>query len=131
MAAIIQELLKREPWRARQGQPRNALQLDWLDEPAHCTGEIEFEQNSRWWLCRECGYCSCWSNTTHCKPEHPHDFHTASLSFFYKRRIEQGLTPELAKQQAEHIIGIALRTAAKLRPEDLARYVDQHLLLND
>lgn len=86
---------------------------------------------SKWWVCQKCGYCSCWSNTTHCRPEHPEDYYKESLEFFYRRREEQGLTREQAKDQAHHIIGVALRMAAKLHPEDLARYVDQHLLLSD
>lgn len=131
MAASIQQLLQREPWRARQGQPRNALQLDWIEPPDTCTGDIDFEMTTKWWVCTKCGYCSCWSNTTHCKPEHPDDYYKESVAFFYKRRIEQGMTAEQAKQQAQHLTGVVLRAAAKLRPDDLAKYVDQHLLLND
>lgn len=128
----VQKILEIEPWRNRQGQPRNALQLDWLEEPVFCTGEIEFDKDStRYWTCKTCGYCSFFTHTAHCKPEHPADYYKEAFEFFMKRRAEQGMSRQLAEQQAQHIAGTVLRTVAKLSPEAFAQYIDQHILLND
>jgi hypothetical protein len=124
----VKELVQRQPWRIGQGQAKNALDPMWVGhEPALCTGEIVWETGSKWWWCKECGYCSCLPTTAHPVPEHPKDYYKKSLDHFYKTRLQQGLTVEEAELQAYHLTGIALRVAASLSPEELGRFVDTNI----
>ena len=125
------ELSKLEPWRTGQGAPRNALQMDWTEEPPVCAGDVLFDPIidgvKTWWRCTDCGYCSCFSNILHFKPDHPQDFYSSGLEFFYARRAQQGLTHEQAKDQVGHLLGSALRAAAKLPAPELGRFIDMML----
>jgi len=124
----IRELIQREPWRTGQGRPYNALDPTWSKkELPICRGEVVWEPGGRWWFCRECGYCSCWSQTLHYKAEHPSVGYKRNLEFFYRRRLEQGMTREEAERQAFHIAGAALKAAAMLPPSECGRFVDEIL----
>lgn len=126
----ISKLVREEPWRAGQGRPRNILQPGWVKEPTACTGEIEYEAGTKWWWCKACGHCSCLHMHTHYKPVHPSDYYKDSLNYFYQERERQGVSKALAEQQAQHVMGVALRMAASLHPEELAKYVDEYVLLS-
>ncbi len=131
MTSTARELATREPWRTGLGQPKNALQLDWLTEVKTCPGDIKFDapvgDKPPWWLCEKCGYCGCFTNVTHAAPPDPAAYYHDSIEFYYKRRGEQGVPSELAKYQAGHLMGAALRAAAKLTPDELSKFV--HSLL--
>ena len=122
----VKELLKREPWRAGQGQPRSAIDPLWEGHrPQPCDGEAEFEKDSKWWWCKKCGHCSCWPITRHYRVEHPSDYHRRSLAYFTRVRARQGMSPAQIKEQVLHITGVALRVAATQTPDELGRYIDR------
>lgn len=127
---VVSELVRKEPWRAGQGRARNILHPGWTAEPILCGGNIEYEGSTLWWWCTSCGHCSCLATTKHYRAEHPNDYYKASLEYFYKERARQGVSTTLAEQQAKHVMGVALRMAASLHPEELGRYVDEHVLLS-
>lgn len=129
----VKDLVQREPWRAGQGRPRNALDPAWTGYFNICAGDIEWEQKTvggvRWWWCTQCGYCSFWSNVMHYQVEHPESSYERNLRFFYERRMAQGLDLDTAKAQACHVASMALYNAAKLPPEQLGQYIDSHIML--
>jgi hypothetical protein len=128
-AAGVRKLVQREPWRAGQGRAKNALDPSYFSTPmVQCEGPVEWEKDEKWWWCRSCGYCGCYSRLTHFAPELPDTYYTKSLDFFYRQRASQGLTVQQAKEQALHLMGIALRMAAAMSPEDLCRYIEKQVM---
>lgn len=124
----VNELIQREPWRLGQGRPYTALDPTWTGtDLVVCHGEISWEHGGKWWFCRECGYCSCWTQTLHYRTEHPTVSYQRNLDFFYRRRAEQGMSREEAERQALHIAGAALKAAAMLPPSECGRFVDEVL----
>ena len=127
MSAVLKLVLK-EPWRIGQGQHVNALDPSWSNiERPLCNGEIEWEGTSRWWWCRACGYCGCWTVTHHHPIVHPLDQLMNSLQAFTQRRQDEGLTHDEALNQALHVAGVALRYAATMPADKLGDYVRDHL----
>lgn len=129
----LQVLAQLQPWRRGKGQPRNALDPTWvpsvLDNP--CEGEIEWEGDTSWWVCKRCGYVGSACFTHHKTVVSPGLYFLHSVLFFLKRRAErpppvappQVLT-EVVRQML-FIAGAALRYAAVQRSEELGEYVDR------
>lgn len=125
----VKKLVQIEPWRAGQGRAKNALDPNFFStQYVRCSGEIEWENDGKWWWCRACGYCGCFTNVVHFAPELPDTYYQKSLDYFYKQRAMQGLTVQQAREQALHLMGIALRVAASMPPDELCRYVDKQIM---
>lgn len=123
------ELAKAEPWRRRIEKP-STLQLDWISSTVVCSGLPSYDPppavgSLRWWKCLECGFCSCYSNTTHAKPQHPADYYSACLELFYKTAYASGLTENQAKDRAGYLLGAALRAASKMGDDSFAQLIKE------
>jgi len=130
MSDTIKELVHEEPWRVGQGRPRNILDMSWDPNSwVVCDGEVVWDKDGVWWYCPKCGHCSRWSQTLHYRAEHPQDSYNRNIQFFYKRRKEQGVSDEVAKLQALHIAGLALKAAAMLPPGELAKFINERLMV--
>lgn len=126
---MIKDLIQREPWRIGQGRPYTALDPTWKDKSLQiCDGEVVWDTEDKWWFCRECGCCSCWPQTLHYQAEHPSVSYERNLKYFYAKRLEQGITEEVAKLQALHIAGAALKAAAMQAPTEVRRFIDENIL---
>ena len=127
-AVDVKQLLTQEPWRGGQGRISNALDPTWHGkELPVCKGNIEWEKESKWWWCRDCGYCSNWSTPTHYVPDHPSQAYKRNLEFFYQQRAKQGISKKLADEQALHIMAVALKAAAVTHPMLLSKLADRIL----
>jgi hypothetical protein len=93
--------------------------------------ELEWEADTGWWWCLQCGHCSNMHNTTHYIVESPESYHRLSLEQFYTRRTTQEFPKSDAHEQALHIAAIAIRVAASKRPEEFAKLVDDIIALAD
>jgi hypothetical protein len=125
---MLKELIQKEPWRIGQGRPYNALDPTWEGDLAVCEGEAVWDIDNKWWFCKTCGHCSCWSQTRHYKAEHPATAYQRNLNYFYKKKKEQGLTVQEAELQALHVMSAVLKAAAMLPPSELRRLVDENIL---
>lgn len=122
----VKELVQREPWRAGQGRPKNALDPTWAGVPKiPCDGPIEWEAEGRWWWCRKCGHCSCWSTVLHEPAEHPVIIFRRGMELFLQQREKQGLNADQAMLQALHAIGMLLKALAMRPPDSLVGFVDR------
>lgn len=125
--SFIELLVKREPWRTNQGQP-TILNRAWSKEAEQppCDGEIEFELSEAgttgWWFCKECGHCSNLKRTEHAVCQSPRAYNMQSIELYRKKRLEQGVSPEVIEQQMDFICGVALRHAAIVPTEELSAY---------
>jgi hypothetical protein len=125
-AISIQDLVQREPWRAGQLWLLSALDPTWSDaQPVQCDGQVEWDQNGRWWYCTSCGYCSFWSNTRHYKAKHPYDIMVRNVILFLKKRLSQGLTTEQAFLQLAHAIGAVAGALLNYQPDDLLKFIER------
>lgn len=125
----VQQLVENEPWRTGQGQPATTLDPAWQGARPLCSGEIEWEGQSKWWWCKTCGHCSSAHFTAHSAAVHPSDDILASIAFFMNKKCEQGIHPELARDQLLFVAATAVRYAATLPPEQLVRYVQEQLVI--
>lgn len=123
----VQQIVDREPWRIRQGQPANILDPSWCGEERQCTGEIVWEGTSRWWHCQACGYCGTATVTQHVAPIHPRDDIGKAIEFFMAKRAAEGLDYELATNQLLFVAAAAIRYAATIPPDQLGRYIREHV----
>ena len=129
----VEYLVNTEPWRSGQGRPSSQVDSIWArDTLVVCdasTDKLQWEAESDWWWCRECGHCSNLHVITHYIAESPSHYYNLSLEQFYRRRETQGFPQDDAVNQALHITGVALRVAASKRPEDLAKLAQDILAL--
>lgn len=123
-----EQMAQRQPWRTGQGASKTALDPSWKPERVACKGDIAMEEGNKWWWCKRCGYCGWGLYTRHAAPKHPADLFRRSREYFFERRKAQGLNTEEAQEQALHLQAIVLRVAATLKPEDLKRYIDEHVI---
>ena len=131
IARNVRDLVGKEPWRAGQGLPRNALDSLWREDHPICLAtvdDLEWEENSHWWWCRKCGHCSNAHVIKHRVAEHPDVLHKRALAHFIAKRIEQGMTAEVATQQALHLQACVLKAAADISPESVGSYINKHVL---
>ncbi len=113
-----------EPWRAGQGRV-NALDPTWQGwEPPPCNGEIEWEIQTGWWICKGCGHVSCLTYQEHLPIIKPFWFLLESLGFFFLKRAEQGCTLSTSLNQLMFVAGTASRYAATTPPELIGQYVN-------
>lgn len=132
-AANVEFIVQTEPWRSGLGKPRNAIDPIWAGDtvelcPAN-EDSIEWEPDSDWWWCRQCGHCSNLHYLVHHVVESPRAYYELSMKQFLTRRKTQGFPSKEAEEQAFYIMGIALRVAASERPEELSRLADKILRL--
>lgn len=126
-------IVQTEPWRNGQGRPKNSIDSIWAGDSLELCGSdadtIEWEASGSWWWCRKCGHSSNATVLTHYTVETPQLYRDLSMTHFIKRRGTQGLSDEVAMDQATHITGVALRVAASHRPSEFAGLVDKILEL--
>jgi hypothetical protein len=129
MMSDVEKLVRREPWRRGQGQPRNALDSTWtVERSRHCDGQPVFVDN-QWWYCNTCGYCdNQYLTFAHAPVDDPIVFLMREVEAFLAQRQQQGLDRELAIKQACHIASVALRYAGSKDPTSLQDYV-KHLIV--
>jgi hypothetical protein len=125
----VQQLVENEPWRSGQGQPATILDPAWQGARPLCSGEIEWEGQSKWWWCKTCGYCGSAHSTTHHMVVHPLNDIATSIAFFMDKKCEQGVHPELARDQLMFIAAAAIRYAATLPMDGLGQYVRSQLTI--
>lgn len=113
-----------EPWRTGQGRV-NALDPTWQGlTPPPCDGEIDWEDETGWWICEKCGHVSRLTTTEHTPIIRTWSFLLESLGFFFARRAEQGCSLNTALNQLMFITGSASRYAATTQPEQVGKYVE-------
>jgi hypothetical protein len=93
--------------------------------------KLEWESDTGWWWCQQCGHCSNLHSNTHYVAVSPEEYHSLSLAQFYKRRNTQEFPDRDAQDQALHIAAVAIRVAASKRPEEFAKLVDDIIALAD
>jgi hypothetical protein len=120
-----------QPWRTGQGQEKTALDPSWDPGRKPCEGNIAQEADTKWWWCNDCGYVGWGAYTKHLAPKHPKDLLRRSLEYFYERRAAQGVSKEIMEMQAMHLQAVALRVAASMRPDEMKKYIDEHVFPPD
>jgi hypothetical protein len=124
---VIEELVKQEPWRRGQGQPRNALDPTWnIGRSAPCTGKTKYRAGTDWWECTGCGYLGKLSyRHVHHPINHPHVYLMASILGYIAQRAKEGISRDLSIRQMLHIAGVAIRYATHRKASELDDYVQR------
>lgn len=127
MSDVIEELVKREPWRRGQGQPRNALDPTWsISRSAPCAGKVRYHAGSEWWECTQCGYMGKLSyQHVHQPINHPYVYLIASVLGYIAQRAKEGVSRDLSIRQMLHIAGVAIRYATSVKSEELKDYIER------
>ena len=122
----LPRLAEQEPWRLGKGLPRNALDPTWTPSPLDqlCDGEIDWEAETGWWVCKKCGYVGSAYYTAHKPILHPLTFFLQSLSFYVEKQRARARNTDALINIALCVAGTALRYAATLPPERLGEYID-------
>lgn len=123
----LPQLAEQEPWRLGKGLPRNALDPTWTPGPFDqlCDGEIDWEGETGWWVCKKCGYVGSAYYQQHKPILHPLTFFLQSLAFYVEKQKSKARSADLLINVALCVAGTALRYAATLPPAQLGEYIDR------
>ena len=122
----VEELVTREPWRRGSGQPINALDPTWnIKRSIPCDGEIAFEDGTRWWWCKRCGYCGKHTFHQHVPIQDPLTFMLERIQDYMNKRVAEGVTREAAIHQMMQLAGTVIGYGSVIKTEDLRFYLDQ------
>lgn len=123
----VAKLVQHEPWRVGAGQPENALDPTWdAERTARCGGDIKHEPGSDWWFCEKCGRCGDHDFARAHRPiNDPVVFFAKSMEDYVAKRMEEGVSRELATRQMFHVAGVAIRYAASVKSEEIGDYVQR------
>lgn len=124
----LDAVVAREPWRQRVGYPNSVDDPLWSAEGHQmCDGQVEHEsrEGSKCWVCTKCGYIGWSTLPMHYPVLTLEQYFALSRDGYLQQKLSEGLSKKQVNDQAQYVMGAALRAAMRKSPEELRDFVEK------